>query len=71
MALSMFEGRPLAAKLCAIVVIVSGLMIPMSLLRGLILERSQMRAQAVANDLDMQATIEHRTARNQWQRMRY
>jgi hypothetical protein len=40
-------------------------------LRGLILERSQMRAQAVANDLDMQATIEHRTARNQWQRMRY
>jgi len=47
MAWSMFEGRPLAAKLSAIALIVLGLMIPLSMLRGLILERSQMRNQAV------------------------
>src|SRR5258708_37010431 len=43
----MFEGKPLAAKLTAIGLIVLGLMIPLSMLRGLILERSQMRNQAV------------------------
>jgi inner membrane protein len=43
----MFEGKPLAAKLFAIGLIVLGLMIPLSMLRGLILERSQMRNQAV------------------------
>lgn len=47
MAWSMFEGKPLAAKLFAIGLIVLGLMIPLSMLRGLILERSQMRNQAV------------------------
>jgi inner membrane protein len=47
MAWSMFEGKPLAAKLCAIGLIVVGLMIPLSMLRGLVLERSQMRNQAV------------------------
>ena len=47
MAWSMFEGKPLAAKLIAIGLIVLGLMIPLSMLRGLILERSQMRNQAV------------------------
>ncbi len=102
----MFEGKPLAAKLTAIGLIVLGLMIPLSMLRGLILERSQMRNQAVetvakgwggsltvgglmlrvpfdvenksntgeiskqshqlfilANDLDIQATIDHTTTR--------
>jgi inner membrane protein len=47
MAWSMFEGKPLAAKALAIGLIVLGLMIPLSMLRGLILERSQMRNQAV------------------------
>jgi inner membrane protein len=43
----MFDGKPLTAKLSAIGLIVLGLMIPLSMLRGLILERSQMRNQAV------------------------
>jgi inner membrane protein len=47
MAWSMFEGKPLAAKVVAIGLIVLGLMIPSSMLRGLIFERSQMRNQAV------------------------
>ena len=47
MAWAMFEGKPMAAKLIAIGLIVLGLMIPLSMLRGLILERSQMRNQAV------------------------
>ncbi|HEY0747815.1 MAG TPA: cell envelope integrity protein CreD, partial [Steroidobacteraceae bacterium] len=47
MALRMFEGRPLAAKILVIGLIVLGLMIPLSMLRGLIVERSQMRTQAV------------------------
>jgi inner membrane protein len=47
MAWSMFEGKPLAAKLFVIGLIVLGLLIPLSMLRGLILERSQMRNQAV------------------------
>jgi inner membrane protein len=47
MAWSMFEGKPLAAKVLAIGLIVLGLMIPLSMLRGLILERSHMRNQAV------------------------
>ncbi len=48
MAWSIFEGKPLAAKAFAIGLIVLGLLIPLSMLRGLILERSQMRNQAVA-----------------------
>jgi inner membrane protein len=106
MAWSMFEGKPLAARLFAIGLIVLGLMIPLSMLRGLVLERSQMRNQAVesvakgwggsltvggpilrvpfdvesksntgeisrkshqlfilANDLDIQANIDHTTTR--------
>jgi inner membrane protein len=106
MAWNMFEGKPLAAKLFAMGLIVLGLMIPLSMLRGLILERSQMRNQAVetvakgwggslavggpmlrvpfdvesksntgeisrrshqlyilANDLDIQATIDHTATR--------
>src|SRR5258708_2024051 len=106
MAWRMFEGKPLAAKLSTIGLIVLGLMIPLSMLRGLILERSQMRNQAVetvakgwggsltvgglmlrvpfdvesksntgeifrqshqlfilANNLDIQATIDHTTSR--------
>jgi inner membrane protein len=47
MALRMFESRPLVAKVSVIGAIVVGLMIPLSMLRGLILERSQMRSQAV------------------------
>jgi inner membrane protein len=42
-----FDDRPLAAKLTVITAIILGLMIPLSLLRGLIAERSTMRAQAV------------------------
>jgi inner membrane protein len=48
MAWSIFDGKPLAAKLFAIGSIVLGLMIPLSMLHGLVLERSQMRNQAVA-----------------------
>jgi inner membrane protein len=47
MAWSIFAGKPLAAKLSAIGLIALGLMIPLSMLRGLIVERSQMRNQAV------------------------
>jgi inner membrane protein len=48
MAWSIFENRPLAGKIGLIGLIVVGLMIPLSMLRGLIAERSQMRNQAVA-----------------------
>lgn len=47
MAWSLFEERPLAGKMVVIGLIILGLMIPLSMLRGLILERSQMRNQAV------------------------
>ena len=48
MAWNIFEDRPLAGKIALIGLIVVGLMIPLSMLRGLIAERSQMRTQAVA-----------------------
>jgi inner membrane protein len=48
MAWNIFEDRPLAGKIGLIGLIVAGLMIPLSMLRGLIAERSQMRTQAVA-----------------------
>jgi inner membrane protein len=41
------EDKPLAFKMAVIALIVLGLMIPLSLLRGLITERGQMRAQAI------------------------
>ena len=47
MALRVLEGKPLAAKMLVIGLIILGLMIPLSLLRGLIVERSQMRRQAI------------------------
>jgi inner membrane protein len=47
MALRVFEGRPLAAKMLVIGLIILGLMIPLFMLRGLIVERSQMRSQAI------------------------
>lgn len=47
MGLRMLEERPLAAKMLFITLIVIGLMIPLSMLRGLITERSEMRGQAV------------------------
>jgi inner membrane protein len=47
MALRVLEGKPLAAKMLVIGLIILGLMIPLSLLRGLIVERSQMRSQAI------------------------
>jgi inner membrane protein len=48
MAWSILEDRPLAGKFVVVGLIVVGLMIPLSMLRGLIAERSQMRNQAVA-----------------------
>jgi inner membrane protein len=47
MALRVLAGKPLAAKMLVIGLIILGLMIPLSLLRGLIVERSQMRSQAI------------------------
>jgi inner membrane protein len=47
MALRVLEGKPLAAKMLVIGLIILGLMVPLSLLRGLIIERSQMRSQAI------------------------
>ena len=48
MAIRMFEDNPVAAKLFIIAGIALGLMIPLSMLRGLITERAMMRDQAVA-----------------------
>jgi inner membrane protein len=47
MALRVLAGKPLAAKMLVIGLIILGLMVPLSLLRGLIVERSQMRSQAI------------------------
>ena len=47
MALRVLEGKPLAVKMLVIGLLILGLMIPLSLLRGLIVERSQMRSQAI------------------------
>jgi inner membrane protein len=43
-----FQDKPLAGKLTVIALIMLGLMIPLTMLRSLITERSQMRAQAIA-----------------------
>ena len=48
MAILPFQNSPLAAKLTLIGLIALGLMIPLSMLRGLIQERTRMRDQAVA-----------------------
>jgi inner membrane protein len=44
---SVFADKPLSGKIAVITLIVLGLMIPLTMLRSLITERSQMRAQAV------------------------
>ncbi len=49
MALRIFENSPQVGKLLVIGLIAIGLMIPLSMLRGLIAERQQMRDQAVAS----------------------